>query len=653
MIETIFSLPLYVTMPVVLVVYSGTCLGAGLLFLKWLESRVNQIERISAGTLLATGFILGQGVIASTWLLLALGGWFSIHVVGILCIFFAVGGLYIGSSLFSRLKKQIASVWNELGQETWGWQFLIVMTLILCLLWITSLARPLTGDGASFYFPLGKVVAESHRLVPLPGYERFTNVGLQGEMHFAALMTLHSPESAKLFAWPTILAGGVILLALCREVGLGRRGQWIALMMLFTSSAVIRLSGDGKVDLFAVPFGLGAYYWIFQTYGNSERLAAWLTGFFAGFAIVAKFSYLAVIAPGILLLLFWGFRENHLGHNQYKRILIRIFVISVQILAGLLIAIAPHLIKNTLLYQNPIAPFGTNDIGWAKQVWFSQETTHRILLTYPIALTYGNYWAQYGTLSPLILAFFPIALFLPKPRYLLGSPLAAITISALIGVLTWVITQSSVLAPRYILATLSLFFLLPARAAEYISQTELRPRLLTFGIMVCMGVTIISVGLRYIGIVFFPGDTLSYLRGPSEECARDGEYCQAMAVINREARQGHRVFLASYQRYWLRGDLLQCVQNKDDMTVINAVTADRRWAKIYQRGFRFLLADPTTHSTFLDSLNLENPPSWLELTPLYEGEQLKVYRLVFHQPPTSRLVSCRPSQPLAWDVVEN
>jgi len=42
---------------------------------------MEQLHKTSAGMILATGFILGQGVLASLWLLLALAGWFLIQVV--------------------------------------------------------------------------------------------------------------------------------------------------------------------------------------------------------------------------------------------------------------------------------------------------------------------------------------------------------------------------------------------------------------------------------------------------------------------------------------------------------------------------------------------------------------------------------------------
>ena len=70
------------------------------------------------------------------------------------------------------------------------------------------------GDAAAFYMILPKIMANSHELIPVPGYESFMSVGLQGEMHYAALMVLGSADAAQLFEWPTILAGAVIFLAI-------------------------------------------------------------------------------------------------------------------------------------------------------------------------------------------------------------------------------------------------------------------------------------------------------------------------------------------------------------------------------------------------------------------------------------------------------
>ncbi len=656
MIETIFSMPLYIIMPVVLIGYSAACFGVGTLFLKLFTAHADWMEQISAGTILATGFILGQGILASIWLLLALGGWFSIRFVGVLCFIFAVGGLYIGRSLFSALKKQIISIWHELRADTWGWQLIAGLTITLCLLWVTSLGRPLGGDGLAFYFALGKFVAASHRLVPLPGYEVFTNVGLQGEMHFAALMALHSPEAAKLFSWPTITAAGIMLAALGRVAGMGRRGQWLTLSILFSSSAVIWLSGDGKVDLFATSLGLAAYYWAVQIRFVHTKMVLLLTGLFSGFSIIAKLSYAPVMVPTIALLILWGYESEFRNKDQWRAVLKPFISGCMLILAGLILAFIPHFVKNGLLYHNPISPIGSHAIGWLNQTWFGPDVTRRILLTYPLALTYGSYWSQYGNLSPLILAFLPLIFYLPRPRPFFSSPLVVITLIALAGVLSWIIYNPSVFSPRYILAVLLLLILLPARAAEYVSYYDQKPRWLLFSIMSATYVVILVTGLYFITEAFFPERTYIYLTGNMSECERDAsDYCEGMLVINKVAGKGDRVFLADYYRYWLRPDLIQCLSSTREMQKFDDLTiSDEKWRFLYEHGFTYLFVDKTTYGSVIDSLTLENPPKWVNAKLLYSNhnELILAYKLKYTNPPNLQKYSCRQLNAPAWDVVK-
>jgi hypothetical protein len=623
-----------------------------------LSQTTRRLDGISAGTILATAFILGEGILAGLWLFLALGGLFSFRVVAPLSFIFAFSGFYIGRRILLDFKRQAVSIWYNLRSDTWGWQFIAGLTIFLCLMWFTSLGRPLNGDGPAFYFAFAKIVASSHHLIHLPGYEGLTNIGLLGELHFAALMLLRSPEAAKLFSWPTIIAAGIMLASLGRVAGMGRRGQWLTLSILFSSSAVVWLSGDGKVDLFGAALGLAAYYWAVQIRFNRTNFTLFLTGLFSGFAFVAKLSYIPVMVPGIALLVLWGYAKDFKGKGDWLPFLKSFISGSLVILAGLLMALAPHLIKNGLFFHNPISPFGSGGMGWLDQRWFGEEITRRIVLTYPFALTYGSYWAQYGNLSPLILAFLPLAFFLPRPRSFLSSPLAVITLVALAGLVVWMIYRPSVFSPRYILSTLLLIILLPARAAEHASFADFQPRILTVGVMVSTCVILVAFGLAFLDIdpyraTFFPRNTFLYLGGTIGECDRDGVYCPAMNTINKVAQPGERVFLASYQHYWFRGDLLQCLSNEDDAGVLYNLSGDALWLELYKRGFTFLFIDKYSHSYILDLLNVEDPPYWVKLNTMYNEGILRVYRLTVSDPPTTiKPMKCerQPSSTI-WEVV--
>ncbi len=599
------------------IAYSAACLGMGAMVLRVFIRGQNRINRISAGTQLAVTFILGQGFIANLWLLLALAGWLSpLVVIGIVSAF-ALCGVILIHHLILDFSSQIRSIGRELWADSWGWKITAILTLVLCLAWVTSLGRPMSYDGAAFYMVLPKMVAHTHQLYPLPGfYENFTIIGLQGEMHYAALMALGSPDAARLLDWPTVLAGAVMLLALSRQVGLKRRGQWIVFAMLFSSSSFIWLSSFGKTDLFATSFGLAAYYWIVQFKKDQQQLALLLVGLFSGFAIVAKMPYIVTLLPCITLLFGWSFLNKFLSSKNQSNAAEIIHGV-LQLLMGFLLAVAPHLIKNSILFHNPIAPFGADTPSWLNQVWHGQIATRHIILTYPLALTFGSYWAQLGGLSPMVLAFLPLTLLLPRPQSLKSSLLIAISLAALVGVITWIILRPAVFAPRFMLPSLSVFFLPAARAVEYVCQNERKPRWLSTGVMVCIGITIITVALAYHNFAFFPLKTYQYLGGKLPKCARDAQMCEPMVILNKRAPLGTRLFLNFNQRYWLRPDLIQCLITYDEIeSYFNIKTDAARWEFLYERGFRYLIKFNFVRFVLPDipAPSMEQIPPWLSVT---------------------------------------
>jgi len=228
-----------------------------------------------------------------------------------------------------------------------------------------------------------------------------------------------------------------------------------------------------------------------------------------------------------------------------------------------------------------------------------------------------------------------------------------VTIAALVGVAAWMIYNPSVFSPRYILATLLLLILLPARAAEYASLNDKKPRLLTAGVMISTLVVLMAVGLYFLGTVFYPMRTFLYFTGKMSECGRDGEYCLAMDAINRRAAPGERVYLATYQHYWLRGDLLQCVSGQQE-SIPGDLSGDKLWLYLYQKGFTYLFIDKGTQSYILNQLDLQTLPTWLQLKPVYDNQgTLLVYHMEFSEPPSTLVpITCQrsPSSTI-WEVV--
>jgi hypothetical protein len=221
-----------------------------------------------------------------------------------------------------------------------------------------------------------------------------------------------------------------------------------------------------------------------------------------------------------------------------------------------------------------------------------------------------------------------------------------------VGIAIWIILNPSVFSPRYILATLLLLLLFPARCAEYISLNDQRPRLLAMGVLACTIISLSAVGLSLLDWVFFPADTLKYLMESRNECKYDGVYCEAMKRINRDAEAGDRVYLASYQHYWLRGDLLQCTTNQND-PVLSDATGEQLWLQLYQNGFKYVFIDEATHSYIVNQLALDDLPEWVSLETKYNESPLSVYKIIFNNPPsTVQPARCQrlPSSTI-WEVV--
>jgi hypothetical protein len=405
--------------------------------------------------------------------------------------------------------------------------------------------------------------------------------------------------------------------------------------------------------MFGAALGLAAYYWAVQIRAKRSKLSLFLTGLLSGFAFVAKLSYIPVMVPGIALLVLWGYQDEFMGKNDWKSVFKSFLSGSLIILVGLILALIPHLIKNGLLFHDPFFPFDAGGMGWLDQQWFGEAVTRRIILTYPLALTYGDYWAQSGNMSPLILAFLPLAFFLPRPKSFLSSPLFVISAVALLGVIIWMVSRPSVLAPRYIFATLFLLILLPARAAEYISLSDRQPHILAFGVIFFTALMLCSMGIFSLGRVFFPEATAKSLTGVIGECDRDGVPCLAMNEINKLAQPGERVLLASIQHYWFRGDLMQCLSNSDEWDDIKNASGTDLWLKLYGKGFSFLFIDKSTNAAFLERLNPENHPDWVKLTPVFNQSNVLVYHIEFTHPTTSiaPLTCQRQSSSKLWEVV--
>ncbi|MBI4849807.1 MAG: glycosyltransferase family 39 protein [Nitrospirae bacterium] len=623
--------------------YTFSCFCFGVLILRIFRL---QAWRTSSAQL-STSFLLGQGVLSSIWIFLGLSSLFKVSFIMTILVAAVAGGIFFISDVQNHIKNLL----QHIKESPIAWKLLWLLTAVLIVLFgIKSIAAPPTGDAEAFYMVLPKIMASAERLMPQPNYYEFSQIGLFGEMHYAALMALSSQQAAKLFSWITALALAAILIALCDEAGIRHRGKIAALIMLFSSSTFTNYIFDGKVDVFGGALGLAAYLWALKA-GEEQRPGAYaLAGLFTGFAAISKFSNIPVVIPGVLLLMIWphGSISKTWDQHPYRKLMAALMLFGFCAFLSML----PHFIKNYLLYGEPFAPFlFLKGVGnhWTDQVWFSPETAKYILKTYPFALVFGQYPMQGGNISALVLAFLPIGMFLgrnlPLPEY---RRIFRITIAAFTGVVTWIIVRPAVISPRYILATLLLFIPMAATGIERLFLYTSRYRLLkgvTYGGL--LFVLVCSIFQSNFLIRKF-SDSLS---GNIDHWKESG-YCGMLSLVNEKTVPGDRVFLAGYYAQCLRPDLLQCMNGNEDASLYDMTLKDNYWERMYQRGFIYVLVQKASHAWILPYLSDATIPDGLDIIRIYDEPGYILYKMTLRNNSRLPMYTCRQGNTPAWEVVK-
>lgn len=642
----------------VCLIYSLACLCLGDVIMRLLSRGREGMEPgagVSATALCVSAFLLGQGVLSALWLLLALAGFFSPLVITATLAVSLAGGLKSAWPLAGRMFRTVRNaLTTDLSGEGNAWKIIAALTLFLIVLHgLTSFLPLLPGhDAAAFYMVLAKMVAASHQFQIVPSYKSFSAIGLYGEMHFAALISLAGLTAARLFLLTGSAALALMLLSIGRIAGLGRRGQWIALAVLFTSSSLlIYVIRDPKVDLFAGAFGMAAFFWALQIRRDGRDIALPLTAIFTGLAIIFKITYLVVLLPPVVMLIVWR-RMLEMPRISAGAIIGELAPLLLSFSVWALLPMVPHLIKNGLVFGNPLVPFIGGSANVTDQQWFSAELTRHIVLTYPFALTFTEYPFQLGRLSPLALLFAPLAFFFrPRFREALRSPLFQVTVVAFLGIVLWVCVRPSVIAPRYYFAPLFILILVGAAGAEHVTQAGRRLRWAGLAVILALFVMMGSIyrDLARDRYNVIHHESIRLLTGDIAPADYFGPAHEAYALINTQAKPGERVLQLGYYTYWFRPDILECMFGEQDG--ISGGSAGERWKRIRERGFSYLFIDRNTHKKALAALGiLDETPGWLKLEKLYEQGEYSVYRIDVKSGAPVPGTCCRQLHPPAWEI---
>ena len=613
---------------IICTIYSIACLSLGAFILKIMGLFTKNNWDDSSAAYLITAFLLGSGILASIWSLILSASCFYQWVVIVIILF----SISLGTPVIWRnhplIKKHIKTIWKDFIKESWPWKVIILLTLLIVLQTGVICFLPLkpNGDAAAFYMVLPKLLAETNKLSLLGGYEAFTTIGLHGEFHFAALMALGSEWGAKLFTLPIGLACAMMLAAIAGRCGVRRRGQWLVLTMAFTSTAFILLIGDGKVDMFGAAMGCAAFYWVLQKGVYSEKKTHFLAGFFVGFAVIAKISYLPILIPSIFLFILWNHILTAEGKVFSQSNLKVIAIKYCWLIIGIALPVLIHFIKNWVLFREPLAPFiyfQENPFGenWANQAWFSPEITRKIILTYPLALIYGQYPMQYGTMSIMLLAFAPLFIIIHIFKQLRQSNMFQITLLGILGIVIWMIIRPSVFAPRYILYTLLLLIPFVAGCVEHVLKYESKPRWLS--------AAIISACLFY--LVVYNGMLANKVAEWNLEAKNSNSTIRSSEKLNSMAKTGDRILSLNHFTYWYRQDLLKNLSTADEQQYLKenkSISPYEAWTYVYNKGFEYIVINHSTHGYVVQVLAIDKIPEKFQVKEIFREQDYSIYKLI-------------------------
>ena len=596
-----------------------------------------------------TLFLTGTGILAIWWLGLAMVSQFTLSLVAPTIAAMVIPGSIGIYKNRTQIFLQVRSIILEALRASLGWKIVVVLTSILILLWFTALGRIPNFDGLAFYLPFAKVAAFTHHIVKIPGFEVFSTGGLIGEMHYAALYLTGNADALRLFDWPAILSAGVMLTALARMAGAKRIGQWLIFSMIFSSSAVLVISGAGKTDLLATAFACAMYTWLVRARFVPSNLPFILTGLFAAFTVLTKFNYLPVIVVGIFVLQTGMLLDVNKSRLFDKKQLMRYLSSSFIIVSVFMVTFIPNLVKNHLLFDSAFAPFIGDTSSWLEQSWYSEEMTRKILTSYPLQLFFGIHDAQLGNLSPLVLAFIPLGFLLPREKSMESKLTVLAFLTGITTIFVWVLLKPSVFAPRYILSGLLLLCIPAAKALEYVSQHEQKPRWITSS-----GLIIASLIMTNAAISAFPNsfnltNTIRTLFGSLTDCEKTPDTCEIINRANFLVSPGQRLFLLRYHRYHFKPEIIQCLPTQEEVELyLNLDSAEQQWSFIYGRGFEYVILLDADHlpRQFIDPDSL---PEWLKLTPLMANKH-KLFSLESVDPGRQQHLVCRQTQPLIWEI---
>lgn len=629
-------------------IFSIACTSLGAFLLKLLRAWDPPIQGSTLLPQAGSAFLVGQGIFSM--LLLTLAGLYQITPL-LVSIITAIG-IVLGINQLMSLRFPRNK--NTISQFNKNEKVILALSLGIVFLSLMYSSTWLSYDSVAVYFSDAKITALTNRIQFFTN-DTFVASVYQTAIQFTALIQLFGDQTARLVSW---ISGIVIILfslALGEQAGISPKVRLIHFSMIVTSTALLDLMGDGKVDLTSSAPAIAAVYWMHveskESSHNTPLLV--LIGFLAGLAIISR-PYNAVLL-GLFTVFFYLQKtqpDTKFSQPQLKRLVLTAFWISIGMIGPGLY----HLVANSILLGDPLAPFSNaSRLDPAKWQWtFDPQQLFFIRLFYPFVVTFLNSPQSLGSISPVFIGVLP-AIFLQSIRKSIFLPrdLRHLLVAAVLTLSVWISAYFTVVEIRYVLFLWMILYIPASEIMVAILESK-DSALRNFAYLALVGLLVfINIRTVYISLASYA----PVIKGGDPQCNKNG-FCNYLIAINEQASPGDRVLTLSAYRYYLRNDLFVCSTKHDEysrLQVAEKTGSDAFWLEVYRQGYKYIAYETeyATRHLFID-LTPESTtlPAWLTLKALNANpDGLPIaYEIIVNKPPISSKWACQENSSGIWDV---
>jgi hypothetical protein len=603
-------------------IYVICLINCGLIFLSLFRLH----NKINIYVLFSSSFVLGMGIISNVWLIIGL--FFLLKKIIILSVLgILLFSIFFFQKEYNEILRKIFNDLVRLLRLKFQWKITITALFIVIFLYgIGALLMPPSGDAEAFYMVWPKIIAYTQKVIPQPNYYSFSQIGISGELHYAVLINLSGVKAAKFLSWFVALSITSIIIHICSQLLITIKGKILAVVMLFTSTTFTFFITDGKVELFSAAFGLAAFLWVIEFINDDDKKLLYPAGLFLGFSMVAKFSYILIMIPAFFLLIILKsfYNDEKKLSAIIKDNIVALFFVGFFAFMGIL----PQFVKNYYLFNEPLAPFlffTGNGNKWTNQGWYTPEVIKHIILTYPVAITFGKYPMQGGNLSPLLIIFFPLIFLVKRNKKVLTKEKFYIHlfIISIISVLIWVIIRPGVLAPRYIMASILIFIPPIVKNIEkYFDQYDtptVISYIVNFSLICSLFFMLIERNTQNNNNIFLLNKIVT-----KHTIGLESYAYKSCNFLNQRIKDSARIYLAGYYAYYLKDSLLVSLNTEEERVKFDTcATLKSKISYLLSNGFKYLLIQKPSHANVF---NVFNNSRTLQMK-VYEDNQTIIYQL--------------------------